>query len=189
MAEKQVKRPTTSKELLIKQLVEGNGIKDRVFEIYGPLRMAGSIVWELWVYDKDDEIATRFVEEIMGSTPKVHDKFQQLAVEIDIRHEQVLKQAFKDEWDQKKELIELQTRRGVVVSQASNERYAAVTPLALASVGVVSAIAVFAVLALRGGDDGKYAAILMFGTIVASACTFIFGKTIFPKALKGLLGA
>lgn len=50
---RQVKRPTTSKELQITQLVEGVGIEDEVFEIYGPTRTAGSIVWDLWVYDKD----------------------------------------------------------------------------------------------------------------------------------------
>lgn len=185
---KQRKRPTTSKELLIKKLVEDVGIGDEVFEIYGPIRIAGSIAWELWVYDHEGQIATRFVEEIPGESSRVYDTFQQLAVEIDIRHEQVLEKAFAEEWNQKKELIQLQTHSGVVASKASNERYAALVPLALASVGFVSAIAVFAILALRGGDDGQYAAMFMFGTIVASACTFIFGKTIFPKSLRVLFG-
>ena len=81
---KQRKRPTTSKELFIKKLVEDVGIEDEVFEIYGPTRIAGSIAWELWVYDHEEQIATRFVEEVPGESPRVYDTFQQLAVEIDI---------------------------------------------------------------------------------------------------------
>lgn len=185
---KQRKRPSASREMQIEKLVEDVSIGDEVLEIYGPMRMAGSVVWELWVYDKHKELATRFVEELPGGVTRVHDTFAQLAVEIDMRHGEILNQASKDEWAQKKEIFALQTQSGVVESKTSNERYAALVPLALAAVGFVSAISVFAIIALRGGDEGKYAAWFMFGTIIASACTFIFGRTIFPRA-KSLFGA
>lgn len=172
------KQSASSREREVIALIEGRGIGDKVEEIYGPIRVADSQVWEAWVYNDDDELATRFVEEPAGGSPLVIDTFQQLAVRLDILHEELFKRAQEIEWRKTKEMMEIQAKASVQGASDNRE---------LIKLIVAAALFAFALGALvfviwNGSGGNQIIAMGAIASVVGSACVLFFGKFIkFPS--------
>lgn len=171
----QVKKPISSKELAISQLVEGVGIGDKVLEIYGPTQIADSLVWEVWVKDSYKELATRFVEELPGDETKIYDTFQQIAVRLNIRYQQTLSRAGQAEWERQKELIEIQARHSLQSSDIIARRTDQVGRLSLTGFGFVASILISVYVIYIQSPYASWAAVYVFISFVANAGRYLLG--------------
>ncbi len=169
-------RGTSSKEREVQKLVEGTGIGDTVEEIYGPIKVADSLVWELWVYDADDQLATRFVEEFPDGEKTVYDTFQQLAVRLDSQHAEIIKRLQDAEWTKTKEMAEIQSTTVATEAKAASERLTSLITLIVASGGFAIGLLTMAYLVVNGGPYFVWIAAFVLGSVVASACVYFYGK-------------
>lgn len=172
--ERKKTRPTTSKELEITRLVEATGVGDTVEEIYGPTKVADSVVWEVWVYDNDELLATRFVEEFPGGVAKVYDTFQQIAVRLDSQHAEIVMRLQAAEWQKTKEMVELQLNAASLEAKAASERLTGLITLIVASGVFVISVLIMAYLVVKGGPYFIWIAAFVLGCVIASACTFFY---------------
>ena len=76
-------------EAEVRRLVEKNNKGDTYEAIYGPVKIAGSVIWEVWVAFEDEWMA-RFVEEPETGPVKIYDTFQQLAIRLNDRHLEIM---------------------------------------------------------------------------------------------------
>jgi hypothetical protein len=190
---KKAAKPAGSKELAISKCVEDLGIADEVIEIYGPTELADSVVWEVWVSDKDDELATRFVEECSDGKNNVFDTFQQLAVRLNHQHKATLKAAENTEWKRQRELaeiqshnafqaaetsnrlIEIQARNAMQAAEISSRRIEQIVKLGMTAFGFVVSMGLVLYLIFTGGFIAYAAAAVLF-SLIASACVWMYGK-------------
>lgn len=180
-AAKQGAKPTSSKEREISKCVEQVGIGDEVLEIYGPTQIAGSMVWEVWVQDKYEELATRFVEELAGGGTQVFDTFQQLAVRLNVQHTDVLKRLADSEWEKTRQLTELQIKSAAEAAKSSNARIEHLVKLGMAAGGFVVSLGLAVFLAMHSQQLGAWPAAFVVLCIAASGAYYVYGKFITPK--------
>jgi hypothetical protein len=174
-------RPTSSKERAsskereITAAIKATGLGDSVEEIYGPNKVADSLVWEVWVYDKERELATRFVEEFSSGAKTVYDTFQQIAVRLDSQHSDIIKRLQDAEWQKSKEMAELQSRTALAAVEANTERVTKLVTLAVASVVFILAIIGMLCLLAFGTPSNSWTAVTVLGSVIASACWLFYG--------------
>ena len=72
-------------EAEVRRLIKERNKGDKFEAIYGPVKIAGSVIWEVWVAFEDEWMA-RFVEEPETGPVKIYDTFQQLAIRLNDRH-------------------------------------------------------------------------------------------------------
>ena len=191
---KKTAKPAGSKELAISKCVEDLGIDDEVLEIYGPTELADSVVWEVWVSDKGDELATRFVEECVDGKNNVFDTFQQLAVRLNVQHRATLEKAHKAEWDRQRQLadiqsknalqsseitsrlIELQARNAVQAAEISSRRIEQIVKLGMIAFGFATAMGIAVYLVLTGTSYIAFGAAGVIFSLIASACVWMYGR-------------
>lgn len=178
---KRTKITSTSKESEITLLVEGNGIGDDVEEIYGPIKFADTLIWELWVNDNDGSYATRFVQEVPNGPPIIHDTFQQLAVRLDREHDEIVKRLGEAEWTRAKEMAASQTNTAAQEAKAANERITNLVTLVVAAGGFAVGLLAMVYLVVYGGPVFVWVAAFVLGSVVASTCVYFYGKYVAMK--------
>lgn len=150
--------------------------------IYGPMRIADAIVWEVWVLD-EDEFETRFVEE--GDPPILYDTFLALSLKLNDRHIAVVKVHEAGERAKSLEQTKMQADLALQASDAAAKRFSSMMKDIMAAGAFLIALLVFVYLVAIGRND-----ILAFGilaSVAASACAFYYGKFIRAK-LRDLFG-
>jgi len=152
---------------------------DRFEAMYGPTRIAGSKVWEVWVEYKD-EYETRFVEEAADGTPvAIHDTFQSLALRLDDLHLALMARLQDVERDKTMQLAEHQSKLASDAADRASKRLT----LMIRDVSTAGAFAVSLILFgyLLVMSSNPWPATFMFACVIASACAFFYGRFITPK--------
>lgn len=159
-----------SREEKIANRVKSVGIRDEVLEIYGPTPVGKSMLWEVWVEDKNDEMATRFVEETIDGL-LVYDTFQQLAVRLNTIQQEMLES-----------LTERQAKAALQGAMISNQRVELIVKLGMAVVGFTVAMAIVGYLAVNNNNASTtWLAAVVIASILSSAGAYVYGKYVSPK--------
>jgi hypothetical protein len=141
-----------------------------VTEIYGPSQLGESMLWEVWVEDKDGELATRFVEETDDGT-RAYDTFQLLAVRLNTLQQTNLAT-----------IAQREAERTLQAATISNQRIELIVKLGMAVVGFTVAMAVVGYLAVNNKEGNiPYMAAVVFAGLIASAGAYVYGRYFIPK--------
>jgi len=157
-----------------------------VFEaIFGPMKIAGSIIWEVWV-KFEGEWHTRFVEESSTSPLKIYDTFQALSLQLNDRHVELMERLRNTEQVKAVEQAKLQSELALKAADSSAKRFTAMMrDISTAGAFAVSLL-IFSYMVLTGSNS--WPAIIMFACVLASGCAFFFGKfvTVRGRDLAGI---
>jgi hypothetical protein len=165
-------------EAEVRRLVEKNNKGDTYEAIYGPVKIAGSVIWEVWVAFEDEWMA-RFVEEPETGPVKIYDTFQQLAIRLNDRHLEIMERLKLAEqaklFDQTKQQSEL------AMKMADSSAKRMTTIIRDISTAAAFAISLLAFVYMLVSGANVWAATVMFACVLASACAFFYGKFILVK--------
>lgn len=193
MAKRSKKPPTSSKEKLVTAAIKSLGGNDDVWEIYGPTTIAEKDVYEVWVEDKEDQLATRFVEETPDGEFIPYETFQQLAVKLAKQHQALLERSRAEDWARLKELSEMQSRESVEQSRqalelarvqgqnaldtakASSDRVERTVKLCLAAAGFAIVLPLLAYIALTSPSYWAWAPLFVLLCVMATAAAWAYG--------------
>jgi hypothetical protein len=175
MARKAKVKPSGTKQLSIEEAVQALKIGDDILKLYGPNELAGTVVWEVWVEDKDEELQTRFVEEAADGTKIVIESFQELAVRINIKYQDTLNQTRKAEWERQKEFYEIQSKSTLQSSDILARRTDQVGKLTLTGFGFVASILVAMYVVYTNSTYAGWAATYVFIAFIANAGRYLLG--------------
>lgn len=163
----------------IDKAVRDRRLGDRVEENCGPTTVGDSIIWEIWVKDKNDQLATRFVQERGGLVVEIFDTFQSLAIELDKQHRRINETLREAEWAKTKEMVELQSKQTADVAERANSRFTLFITHLMTAGAFLIVLLVFAYLIIW--TEYKGYAMLIFGGVAASACIFFYKNFTIPN--------
>ena len=159
-------------EAAIEKIIEGRGTKDEVEETYGPTKVGEVVLWEVWVTDRDDHWATRFVEVFDDDSSVVYDTFQALAVALNKRLEAASERRQDLEWRRTRELSESQHRN-----------ITSLIKLAVGSLAFLTVVGVFSFAFVTRNALATGVLVVLAG-VISSGCWYIFGKYIRPSVAR-----
>lgn len=186
-------------EQSVEKAIVERGIKDKVSEIYGPSQLAESVVWEVWVKDRDDEFATRFLEEFSDNRYKIYDTFQGLSVRLNKQHELAVSAAKDIEWKRSRDLadieaaraaqaaeasnrlIEIQAKSSVQAASLSNARIEHLLKMSMVGGGFFVGLCIATYLVALDKPYSGWAAGFIFLCLVASAGKWAYGEWVTPE--------
>jgi hypothetical protein len=152
---------------------------DKFEAMYGPTRIAGSTVWEVWVNYKG-EFETRFVEEVDGKVFAIYDSFQSIALRLDDMHRELMTRLQDAERDRTMRLAEQQSRLASEAADRTSKRMTAMIRDIRTAGAFAISLMVFSYLLINGANP--WPATIMFACVLASACAFFYGKFVTVKA-------
>jgi hypothetical protein len=168
----------------IRALMKAKRPSEAFEAIFGPMQIAGSIIWGYWV-KFEGEFHTRFVEEPVGGPPKIYDTFQALSLKLNDRHLELMDRIRTVEQAKGAEQARLQSELTLKAADSATKRFSAmVRDVSTAGAFAVS-LAIFSFMILTGSN--VWPAVFMFACVLASGCAFFFGKFITVKS-SDLLG-
>ena len=170
-------------EAEVRRLVKDHNRGDKFEAIFGPVQIAGSVIWEVWV-EFEDEWMTRFVEEPENGPTKVYDTFQALALKLNNQHLSLMRRLQVAEQAKAMDLTRMQSDLALKSADSASKRFTAMVRDVSAAGAFAVAVLVFAYLILMGTNP--WPATVVFASIVASGCTLFYGKFILIK-IKGLI--
>jgi hypothetical protein len=158
-----------------------------VFEsIFGPMEIAGSIIWEYWV-KFEGEFHTRFIEENSASgSPKIFDTFQALSLKLNKRHIETMERLREIEQAKGAEQARLQSELALKAAEGSTKRFSAMVRDVCTAGAFGISLLIFCYVVLFSSNT--WPAIFMFACVLASGCAFFFGRfiTVGTKDLAGV---
>jgi hypothetical protein len=170
----------------VRNLMKEKRPREAFEAIFGPMQIAGSLIWEYWV-KFEGEFHTRFIEENPSmEAPKVYDTFQALSLKLNERHIEILERLRTIEQAKGAEQARLQSELTLKAAESAAKRFSAmVRDICTAGAFAVSLV-IFSYLIINGSNT--WPAIFMFACVLASGCAFFFGKFITVRG-KDLAGA
>jgi hypothetical protein len=132
------------------------------------------------VKDQEGQLATRFVEECADGKNNVFDTFQQLAVRLNVQHQEMMNKLHEAEWARTHELTVEQGRATLQAANIANKRLEHIVKLGMAIGLGTCAMFVACYLALHSETPNGTLAVWVICGLVASAGGYIFGKFIAP---------
>ena len=165
---------------------------DKVYVNCGRNRVLGEDVWEVWVKDRDKRMETRFLLDDGSSTAKTHFRHvEALFTHFDGIHNSVLDRLRLAEeattvrdrevaHRHEVERAEIARKDKDADADRRNKRLTVIANTFAALMGFTVCLATFAYVLFRG-DAGWGPALLMCGSVLATCCTFLFGKFIMLK--------
>jgi hypothetical protein len=128
----------------VRELLKQKRRRDRFEAIYGPVRIADTVIWEVWV-EFEDEYQTRFVEEQCGAEPIIYDTFQALSLKLQDRHLALMDRLQKAEQAKVMDQAKLQSDLAMKAADGASRRFSAMMKDILAATGfaVASTFCIF----------------------------------------------
>jgi hypothetical protein len=171
LANREIKGILTETE--VTQIIESRCSKDTVEEVYGPTQTGDVVFWEVWVTDKDEDWATRFIEVFSDGRYAVYDTFQALCVRINLTHHAAIARREEAEWERAQKMA---------AQQHGNRTQDMKHIVGAAAFFIV--VLVFAYAMLRRDTPSAYIAAAVFACLIASACYLFYGKFIEPEFIR-----
>ncbi|QOG18992.1 hypothetical protein [Bradyrhizobium sp. SEMIA] len=155
---------------VINAAVRASNTHDTIEQNCGPNKLMGVTIWEVWVSDKFDQMATRFVEvDDAGNITQVMQVFEKLV------------DRFNSEFG------EIQFRREAAKRDYELKRITVIGTIACALSGFIATLGMFIYLTVHGGENSFWPSIVMAASVLVTCGTYLFEK--FVMVDTSVLGA